>query len=476
LVFRALFFFVRSPRGSGCGREIATVFRVETIMDRTEKLRLRGEAIASAMRELSDKAAEENRPFTEEEQASYDEHGSELDQVKAAIEREKHLRELERGLIPLESRETPQVAGEAVEVSAIDRRQAEADSKTWDGPAPFGSMLQAVIKAATQHPSDRDKRLVPSSAITGLGESVSSEGGFLVTQDVASSLIRRTYESSQIINGGAGYAGVSKIPIGPNSKGTKIPAVNETSRVNGSRWGGVQAYWAEEGGTLTGSKPDFREIDLTLKKLIGLCYATDELLEDAVALEAVIMQAFAEEFAFKVQDALINGTGAGHPLGILNSPCLVTVTRNTASTIKKADIDGMYARMWARARASSVWHINQDCEPQLLSLVDAGSNSVYLPPGGMAERPYGTLLGRPVIPIEQCQTMGTSGDIYLCGWPEYLYCDKGAMKQASSIHVSFTTDQTCFRFVYRADGQPAWNSALTPFKGSNTLSPFVALT
>jgi len=38
---------------------------------------------------------------------------------------------------------------------------------------------------------------------------------------------------------------------------------------------------------------------------------TDELLNDAAALEAVISQAFAEEMTFKVEDAIMNGTGAG---------------------------------------------------------------------------------------------------------------------------------------------------------------------
>ena len=37
------------------------------------------------------------------------------------------------------------------------------------------------------------------------------------------------------------------------------------------------------------------------------------------------------------------------------------------------------------------------------------------------------------------------------------------------------TDESVFRLVYRCDGQPLWSAALTPFKGSNTLSPFVTL-
>jgi len=66
------------------------------------------------------------------------------------------------------------------------------------------------------------------------------------------------------------------------------------------------------------------------------------------------------------------------------------------------------------------------------------------------------------------------GDIVLANLDQYLLIDK-PMQSAMSIHVQFLTDQTVFRFVYRVDGQPAVHSALTPYKGSNTRSPFVAL-
>ncbi len=72
----------------------------------------------------------------------------------------------------------------------------------------------------------------------------------------------------------------------------------------------------------------------------------------------------------------------------------------------------------------------------------------------------------------------TSGDIILADFGEYILIDKGGISNASSIHVSFLTDQTVFRFVYRVDGQPSWNAALTPYKSAGatgTLSPFVVL-
>jgi HK97 family phage major capsid protein len=109
-------------------------------------------------------------------------------------------------------------------------------------------------------------------------------------------------------------------------------------------------------------------------------------------------------------------------------------------------------------------------------VVGMGGIPVYMPANGLSGAPYATLYGRPVIPFESCSTMGTIGDIAFCDFSQYLFGQKSAGPEvASSIHVNFIYDETCFRFVMRTDGQPWWNSVLTPENGVNTLSPFVVL-
>jgi HK97 family phage major capsid protein len=125
-----------------------------------------------------------------------------------------------------------------------------------------------------------------------------------------------------------------------------------------------------------------------------------------------------------------------------------------------------------------VWLINQDIEPQLHTMglaVGSGGIPVYMPANGWNGQLYSTLFNRPVLPIEQCQTLGTAGDIILADLSQYILIDKGNMQAATSIHVKFVEGETAFRFVYRVDGAPWWVSALTPYKGSNTQSPFVCL-
>lgn len=381
--------------------------------------------------------------------------------------------------------------------SQIERAQAQMDRQRTIGLAPnaqgniqpqgsgfksFGEMLTAVVASDTNRA--HDPRLMQAAGV-GMNESVSADGGFLVQTDLITDLLTTIYNSGDILNR------VRKIPIGPLSNGLKLKAVDETSRANGSRWGGIQAYWTGEGAPMTASQAKFRQVSLELDKLTGLCYVTDDLLQDSVALEAWMNIAFPEEFVFKLEDAYFNGLGAGMPLGVLNSTCLITVNKEAAqaaATLQPENIVKMWSRMPARMRKNAVWYINQDVEPQLVlmnlkvknvaGIENVGGIAipevVYTPPG-FNGNPYATLMGRPIIPVEYCSTLGTAGDIVLCDPSQYLMIDKGGIKQASSIHVRFLTNETAFRFTYRANGQPLWAAPIIPYKGATTQSPFIAL-
>ncbi len=310
-------------------------------------------------------------------------------------------------------------------------------------------------------------------APTGLSEGVPADGGFLVGTDRREAIVVRDYATGQVWNR------AQDIPIGPTSNGVTINTLDESSRVTGSRWGGVVGYWLAEADEKTKSKPKFRQIEPKLKKVVALVYATDELLQDTTALTGVINATVQPELMFQKDNAAIEGSGVGKPLGILNGPALITVAKETGqagATLVAENIIKMRARRWARG--SYVWFINQDVEPQLHQLnlpVGTGGALVYMPPGGLSSAPYGSLYGDPVIPIEHCSTLGTVGDVIMANMNEYVTISKGGVQSASSIHVRFVYDESVFRFVERVDGMPAWDSALTPFKGTATQSPFVAL-
>jgi len=313
------------------------------------------------------------------------------------------------------------------------------------------------------------------AAPTGMGESLPQTGGFLVASDRNTSILSRVYESGQLLSR------IAMTGIGPNANGMTFYADAETSRVAGSRHGGIRGYWMSENSAVTPSSPTFRLMDIKLNKAAALVYATDELLADVSALESYVMRILPDELRFIVEDALINGNGVGQPLGILASNAVISVTKETgqvADTVVSENIVKMWSRLWARSRMNAIWIVNQDVEPQLHLLnmpAGTGGAMVYMPPGGLSAAPFGTLYGRPVIAHESAATVGDLGDIMLLDMTQYQGIEKGGIQSASSIHVRFTQDEQVFRFIYRVGGEPTWNAPLTPFKGTNTQSPFVAL-
>jgi len=342
------------------------------------------------------------------------------------------------------------------------------------GPFPeFGEFLHAVRVAAVE-PRSADPRLYESRA-TGASEGVPSDGGFLVQTDFVDQILERVY------SGGAIASRCRPLPVSAVSNGIAIPKIDESSRADGSRWGGLRGYWTGEGGTITASRPKYGKFRLDLDKISVLSYCTDEMLADVPFLGGMLARLVPQEIRFKLENGIVNGSGAGMPLGILVADCTVSQAKETgqaAATLVAENIIKMYSRMWAPSLANAVWLVDQSVFPQLFTMsisVGTGGIPVYMPANGLASAPYGLLFGRPVVPVEHCAALGTVGDILLVDLNEYLLIDKGGVQAAASMHVQFVTDEMAYRWTYRVNGAPWWTSALTPKSGGSTQSCFVSL-
>jgi len=357
------------------------------------------------------------------------------------------------------------------------RPQKTAISRSDSVFPTLGDQLAAVVQAGTPGGQTDSRLFQIRAAASGLNETTPSEGGFLVQQDFSKDILESAFEVGQLARL-CGYQ-----PISANSNGIKINGVDETSRATGSRYGGTRSYWMAEADEKTKSKPKFRQIELNLKKNVVLVYATDELLEDAAALEGYITRVAPAEIAFQVDDAICNGTGAGMPLGILNAGCLVSVAKETGQdgdTIVAENIIKMIKRTIGPTK-NYAWLYNKSCLDQIYSLslaVGTGGVPLFMAGGSIPTQPENRLLGLPLLECEQCAAAGDPGDIILADLSNgYILADKGGIKSDVSIHVRFIYDESIFRFVYRVDGQPVLASAITPFKGGadNTQSHFIAL-
>jgi len=187
------------------------------------------------------------------------------------------------------------------------------------------------------------------------------------------------------------------------------------------------------------------------------------------------------EFGFKLDDVILNGSGAGQGLGVLKSGALVEVAKRTgqkADTVIFENIIDMDTQLADASENSAFWIANREVKPDLATMsitVGTGGVPVYLPANGAAGRPSQELYGRKMVTMEQASAIGDVGDIMLFDPNEYIMIDKGGIQSAVSIHVQFLTDQNTFRWTYRYNGMPLRSKPLTPFKGTKLRSPFVAI-
>lgn len=139
------------------------------------------------------------------------------------------------------------------------------------------------------------------------------------------------------------------------------------------------AAWIEEGGTLTFGDATFDQIILDAHKLHVAIKVTEELLYDnAFNLENYILTQFGKALSNAEEDAFINGTGVGQPLGILaeTGGAQVGVTTASSTKVTADEIINLVYSLKRPYRKNAVFLANDVCVAELRKLKD--NNGQYL--------------------------------------------------------------------------------------------------
>lgn len=444
------------------GAIIMAAVNVETLQGEIEALEAEGNAIVAL-------ADEEDRDLTDDEVAKVEE---------IAAKKADKVRRLEAlnslsAKVPSAGRKT---APEMRNANDGERPKVPASPRNSDprgGFKSFGEFAMCVRAAGGDAPDQGAVQRLQNALSTYGNEGTGADGGFLVPPDFRREIAQKVMGEGSLIE---------RTDRMVTSSNSIVLPKDETTPWGGS---GAQAYWESEAGQKTQSKPVFGQNALRLNKLIALVPVTDELLDDAPAIDSYLRRRVPEVMTAKINTAIISGTGAGQPRGILNAASLITVAPNVsqpASSIWFENIAAMYSRMAASSLPRAVWLVNQSILPQLFTMsfdpqATAGKVPVYLPGGMVADAPFGTLLGRPIVPVEATSALGDVGDIIFADLTQYLTATKGQdIRTDVSMHLFFDYDVTAFRFVFRVAGQPWWDSAITPqAAGAPTLGHFITL-
>jgi len=288
-----------------------------------------------------------------------------------------------------------------------------------------------------------------------LSEGVDSSGGYLVPAEFRAIMIMYDAQPTLV------WQRATVWPMAAEK--LAFPKLNQNPDIEDAafdHFAGVSFTWTEEGGEKGATEPSFGLIEMVAHELAGYTEITNTLLESSVVnLVNFLTRMFREAWYWITDKAFIQGTGGKQPLGIINDPSILTVNRQTASTVEVDDILNMEARMPAVFDNGAVWFITKKARAALRGQkVSAQSKELVLQESfaNISDGYNMTLLGRPAILADgKIPALGNTGDVIYANCSNYYIGFPQDFSMDSSKHAQFRKNRTALRCSGRVDGQCA---------------------
>ena len=303
-----------------------------------------------------------------------------------------------------------------------------------------------------------------------------STGGYAIPVEYSELLIQSWAEASLF------RPRATIVPM--NSKTVLCPRfdTNPTASAGMSPYfGGFQFQWeGGDGVTLTetptsgsGGEP-FGQIQLTVRDLIGVAKFSNQLIMDmGESGEKQLTKVLGQAAAYYEQYAFFNGSGTNEPLGIINAPGTISVTRSSSGEITVSDVANMSGRLLPVSWRSSIWV----CSPSALTSIAQMDNFVHNANGTLEDGQVGHLACRPLFVSDALPALNTKGDLILFDPVAYAIGDREQVSvDKTDLGSTFITNQTLWRVWLRVDGKPIFPAAPVTAAGSTTSSAYIVLT
>ena len=354
---------------------------------------------------------------------------------------------------------------------AVSEEEAEGLKKASKKKAADWNHFGEFVKAVAMEAKGRYKDPRLKFATKDMAEGAMATGGALVPAEYLQNLLKYDGQSNIV------RPRARVLPMAGRS--LSLPAIDHGVHAVAGKsnfYGGVLTYWIEEAGSKEEEDITFDKIELVLHKLCGYTRTSDELMEDSnPTIAAVISMLFGDAIEWKEDYAYLQGNGVGQPLGVVGAPGTFTQVRAVANNFGYIDAVNMLTHFLPVK--GGVWVMSQSVMPELFTMVDPLGAYIWHPNvgAGAAASAPNSLLGYPVLFTEKTPVLGTTGDVLLCDFSQYLIGDGSNTTLESSIHERFRYDQTTFRLVKRVDGQEWCKAPVLLADGATQVSPFVEL-
>lgn len=206
----------------------------------------------------------------------------------------------------------------------------------------------------------------------------------------------------------------------------------------------------------------------------GYVKASRELRRFSAVIERFLMRKISISVGAKREYAILRGSGAGEPLGVLNWTGSLGITPDSDNTFAVADADEMLSR-FLQVGGSPVWVIHPGIIPDI-SAMERGTGAGTFQ-SDISQALATTLHGFPIVRSQHLPQDDNSGCVLLADFSAYADFQYGGMYVDFSEHADFLNGNDVWRFGELNDGKPSLDGAVTLAdpQGSYTMSPFVYL-
>lgn len=400
-------------------------------MEEILKLRQQRANLVAQARELLSKAEGEKRDLTAEEQGQYDKMWGDIDSLGKRAERLERQATVEADL--------GQPAGQA---HRPDMDAAGGEARTGRASAEYANEFRSYLRGGR-------------GEFRALQADVDTLGGYLVPDQFVDALLKALDDAVFVRT----WATTYQVPQADN---LGVPTLDADPS---------DPTWTSEIGTGSeDSQMKFGGRELRPHPLAKRIKVSRTLLRKAPQVEQLVRERLAYRFGIVMENAYLNGDGAGKPLGVFTASAQGiptsrdVATGNEATTMKFAGLIAakfaLKTGYWARAR----WLFHRDGVKQLVSLVD-GEGQFLWRESVRAGEPD-TLLGLPVFMSEYAPNTFTTGKyVGIVGdWSNYWIADALDMDLQRLDELYSESNQVGFIGRMESDGMPVLGEAFVRVK------------
>lgn len=394
--------------------------------DTTKRLLERRATLVQQMREVAERAVDENRDMSAEEDRQFTAMNAEVDalqeRVDAMLEGERKAQDIEDSMAKLHGkpaeRQTPEQNADTAELRAFLRGER---GRAYD-VAPSGRVFSGNLEEARV-----------------LSKLTAGAGGNVVPTSFYDRLVAHLIETASLMSGG--------VTILNTASGEVIQVPKTTAHSSASI--------VTEGSAITPSDPAFGQVSLGAFKYGTLIQVSRELLADeGVDIEGYLSMQVGRALGNAFGAHIVTGTGTGQPRGLMIDTTLGVTGATGVGGAFNADnlIDLEYAVIAPyRASNAASWVLRDASVGSMRKLKDSTGQYLWNP-SLVSGRPdtfdgYGIIVDPNMAAIGVNNKSVAFGDL-----SQYFVRLAGGVRFERSDDYAFNTDLVTFRALFRADG------------------------